>query len=75
MWLETLDLMLVLLYLLGQPLQDELQERKRFVQENVIPMNDMFLLKVRDQQARRQVLYVDYLIMSRASGTVRGDPS
>ena len=36
-------------------------------------MMDMFLLEVRDQKARRQVLYVDYLITSRAS--VRGDPS
>ena len=29
MWLETLDLTLVLRYLSGQPLQDELQEKKR----------------------------------------------
>ncbi len=75
MWMEMLDLTLVLRYLSGQPLQDELQERKRFVQENVIPVMDMFLLELRDQQASCPVLYVDYLITSRASGMVRGDPS
>ena len=73
--MEMLDLTLVLRYLSGEPLQEELQERKAFIQESVIPVMDMFLLEVRDKQVRRPVLYVDYLVTSTSPGTVRGDAS
>ena len=49
LWMEILYLTLVLRYLFGQPLQEELQERQRFIQENVIPVMDMILLEVRDR--------------------------
>ena len=75
LWMEMLNLTLVLRYLSGQPLQEELQERRAFIQESVIPVMDMFLLEVRDKQVRRPVLYMDYLITSRTQGTVRGDAS
>ena len=75
LWMEMLDLTLVLRYLSGQPLQEELQERQGFIQENVISVMDMFLLEVRDKQVRRPVLYLDYLITPRTQRTVRGDAS
>ena len=50
LWMEMLDLTLVLRYLSGEPLQEELQERKAFIQESVISVMDMFLLEVRDKQ-------------------------
>ena len=34
-WMEMLDLTLVLLYLSGDPLKEELQERRAFVQESL----------------------------------------
>ena len=55
-WMEMLDLTLVLRYLSGDPLKEELQERRAFVQESVIPVMDMFLLKVHDKQALQPVL-------------------
>ena len=75
LWMEMLDLTLVLRYLSGQPLQEELQDRLAFIQENIIPVMDMFLLEVRDKQARKPVLYVDYFITTWTQGTVRGDTS
>ena len=74
-WMEMLDLTLVLRYLSGDPLKVELQERKAFVQESVIPVMDMFLLEAQDKQVLRPVLYVDYRITSTSQGTVRGDDS
>ena len=73
--MEMLDLTLVLRYLSGDPLKEELQERKAFMQESIIPVMDMFLLEVRDKQALRPVLYVDYMITSPTAETVRGDGS
>ena len=75
LWMEMLDLTLVLRYLSGDPLKEEIQERKAFIQESVIPVMDTFLLEVRDKQVRRPVLYVDYLVTSTSPGTVRGDTS
>ena len=74
-WMEMLDLTWVLRYLSGEPLKEELQERRAFVQESLIPVMDMFLLEVRDKQAMRPVLYVDYMITSPTQGTIRGDGS
>ena len=74
-WMEILDLTLVLRYLSGEPLKEELQERRAFVQESIIPVMDMFLLEVQDKQVLRPVLYVDYMITSPTQGTVRGDGS
>ena len=71
--MEMLDLTLVLRYFSGESLQEELQERKAFIQESVIPVMDMFLLEVRDKQVRRPVLYMDYLITFKTQGTIRGD--
>ena len=75
LWIEMLNLTLFLRYLSGQTLQEELQEQQRFIQENLIPVMNMFLLEVRDKKARPPVLYADYLITSRASGTLRGEPA
>ena len=74
-WMEMMDLTLVLRYLSGDALKEELQERKAFVQESLIPVMDMFLLEVRDKQVMRPVLYINYLVMSPPSGTVRGEGS
>ena len=74
-WMEMLDLTMVLRYLSGDLLKEELQERRAFVQESVIPVMDMFLLEVRDKQVLRPVLYVDYQITSPTQGNVRGDGS
>ena len=35
----------------------------------------MFLMEVRDKQVRRPILYIDYMVMSPPSGTIRGDGS
>ena len=61
-WMEMMDLTLVLRYLSGDPLKEEFKERRAFVQESLIPVMDMFLLEVRDKQVMRPVLYVDYMI-------------
>ena len=74
-WMEMMDLTLVLQYLSGDPLKEELQERRAFMQESLIPVMDMFLLEVRDKQVMRPVLYVDYMITAPTSGTVKGDGS
>ena len=74
-WMEMMDLTLVLRYLSGEPIKEELQERKPFVQESLIFVMDLFLLEVRDKQVMRPVLYIDYLIMSPPAGTVRGEGS
>ena len=50
-WMEMLNLTLVLRYLSGDTLKEEIQERRAFVQESVIPVMDMFLLEVRDKQS------------------------
>ena len=63
-WMEMLDLTLVLRYRSGEALKEELQERQVFVQESLIPVMDMFLLEVRDKQVRRPILYIDYMVMS-----------
>ena len=39
------------------------------------PVMDMFLMEVRDKQVRRPILYIDYMVMSPPSGTLRGDGS
>ena len=67
-----LDLTLVLRYLSGDPLKEELQERKAFIQESVIPVMDKFLLEVRDKQVRRPVLYVDYFVTSKYTRNRQG---
>ena len=36
---------------------------------------DMFLVEVRDQQVRRPILYIDYLVMTPPSGITRGEGS
>ena len=74
-WMEMLDLTLVLRYLSGDPLKEELQERRAFVQESVIPVMDMFLLEMRDKQVLQPALYVDYRITSMSQGTVKGEGS
>ena len=74
-WMEMLDLTLVLRYRSGDTLKEELQERKVFVQESLTPVMDMFLLEVRDKQVRRPILYIDYMVMSPPSGTIRGEGS
>ena len=74
-WMEMMDLTLVLRYLSGDPLKEELQERRAFVQESLIPVMDMFLLEVLDKKVMRTVLYVDYMIRAPTSGTFRGDGS
>ena len=74
-WMEMVDLTLVLRYLSGEPLKETLQERKVFAQENINPDMDMFLLEVRDKQVLRLVLYADYMISSPTTGIVRGDGS
>ena len=63
-WMEMMDLTLVLRYLSRDALKEELQERKAFVQESLIPVMDMFLLEVQDKQVMRLVLNIDYLVMS-----------
>ena len=74
-WMEMLGLTLVLCYRSGDALKEELQERKVFVQESIIPVMDMFLLEVRDKQVMRPILYIDYMVMSPPSGTIRGEGS
>ena len=74
-WMEMLDLTLVLRYLSGEPLKEMLEGRKVFGQENIVPVMDMFLLEVRDKQVLRPVLYADYMISPPTAGTVRGDGS
>ena len=73
--MEMLDLTLVLCYLSGDPLKEELQEGRVFVQESVIPIMDMFLLEVRDKQVLQLVLYVDYMVTSLTQGTFSGNGS
>ena len=70
-----LDLTLVLCYRSGEALKEELQARQAFVQESLNPVMDMFLLEVRDKQVRRPILYIDYMVMTPPSGTVRGEGS
>ena len=44
-----------------------------FVQESLIPVMDMFLLELQDKQVMRPILYIDYMVMSPPSRTVRGE--
>ena len=74
-WMEILDLTLVLRYKSGDALKEELQARQVFLQESLAPVMDMFLMEVRDKQVRRPILYIDYMVMSPPSGTLRGDDS
>ena len=74
-WMEILDLTLVLRYKSGDALKEELQARQVFLQESLTPVMDMFLMEVRDKQVRRPILYIDYMVMSPPSGTLRGDES
>ena len=74
-WMEILDLTLVLRYKSGDALKEELQSRQVFLQESLTPVMDMFLMEVRDKQVRRPILYIDYMVMSPPSGTLRGDES
>ena len=74
-WMEMLDLTLVLRYRSGDALKEELQARQVFLQESLTPVMDMFLMEVRDKQVRRPILYIDYMVMSPPSGTIRGDGS
>ena len=63
-WMEILDLTLVLRYMSGDALKEELQARQVFLQESLAPVMDMFLMEVRDKQVRRPILYIDYMVMS-----------
>ena len=74
-WMEILDLALVLRYKSGDALKEELQARQVFLQESLAPVMDMFLMEVRDKQVRRPILYIDYMVMSPPSETLRGDDS
>ena len=74
-WMEILDLALVLRYKSGDALKEELQTRQVFLQESLAPVMDMFLMEVRDKQVRRPILYIDYMVMSPPSETLRGDDS
>ena len=74
-WMEILDLALVLRYKSGDALKEELQTRQVFLQESLAPVMDMFLMEVRDKQVRRPILYIDYMVMSTPSETLRGDDS
>ena len=74
-WMEILDLALVLRYKSGDALKEELQNRQVFLQESLSPVMDMFLMEVRDKQVRRPILYIDYMVMSTPSETLRGDDS
>ena len=74
-WMEMLDLALVLRYRSGDALKEELQTRQVFLQESLAPVMDMFLMEVRDKQVRRPILYIDYMVMSPPSETLRGDES
>ena len=74
-WMEILDLALVLRYKSGDALKEELQTRQVFLQESLAPVMDMFLMEVRDKQVRRPILYIDYMVMSPPSETLRGDES
>ena len=74
-WMEMLDLTLVLRYRSGDALKEELQARQVFLQESLTPVMDMFLMEVRDKQVRRPILYIDYMVMSPPSGTIRGEGS
>ena len=74
-WMEILDLTLVLCYRSGEALKEELQARQVFVQECLTPVMDMFLLEVRDKQVRRPILYIDYMVMTPPSGTIGGEGS
>ena len=75
LWMEILDLALVLRYKSGDALKEELQARQVFLQESLAPVMDMFLMEVRDKQVRRPILYIDYMVMSPPSETLRGDDS